>query len=152
MWKAWWLIEIQNSNTHRPSISMSFLIGKVHETVRGLYVRHTLINSRVPINVPVRFTILLWNVVLTPTHLGWYWILPRNYTNYIRLTASFNATGPFQMELFVEHYDVIKWKHFPCYWPFVRGIHRSPVNSPHKGQWRGALMFPWSVPWIKKSE
>ena len=37
--------------------------------------------------------------------------------------------------------DVIKWKHFPRYWPSVRGIHRSPVNSPHKGQWRGALMF-----------
>ena len=39
------------------------------------------------------------------------------------------------------HDDVIKWKHFPRNWPFVRGIHRSPVNSPHKGQWRGALMF-----------
>ena len=38
------------------------------------------------------------------------------------------------------HDDVIKWKHFPRYWPFVRGIHRWPVNSPHKGQWRGALM------------
>ena len=38
--------------------------------------------------------------------------------------------------------DVIKWKHFPRYWPFVRGIHRSPVNSPHEGQWHGALMFP----------
>ena len=25
--------------------------------------------------------------------------------------------------------------------PSVRGIQRSPVNSPHKGQWRGALMF-----------
>ena len=37
--------------------------------------------------------------------------------------------------------DVIKWKHFPRYWPFVWGIHRPPVNSPHKGQWRGALMF-----------
>ena len=37
--------------------------------------------------------------------------------------------------------DVIKWKHFPRYWPFMRGIHRSPVNSTHKGQWRGALMF-----------
>ena len=24
---------------------------------------------------------------------------------------------------------------------FVRGIHRSPVNFPHKGQWRRALMF-----------
>ena len=39
------------------------------------------------------------------------------------------------------HDDVIKWKHFPRYWPFVRRIHRSPVNSPHKAQWRGALMF-----------
>ena len=33
---------------------------------------------------------------------------------------------------------------FPHYWPFVRRIHRSPVNSPHKGQWRGALMFSLS--------
>ena len=41
----------------------------------------------------------------------------------------------------IFHDDVIKWKHFPRYWPFVRGIHRPPVNSPHKGQWRGALMF-----------
>ena len=40
-----------------------------------------------------------------------------------------------------QHDDAIKWKHFPRNWPFVRGIHRSPVNSPHKGQWRGALMF-----------
>ena len=39
------------------------------------------------------------------------------------------------------HDDVIKWKHFPRYWPFVRGIHRSPVYSPHKGQWRGTFMF-----------
>ena len=39
------------------------------------------------------------------------------------------------------HDDVIKWKNFPRYWPFVRVIHRSPVNSPYKGQWRGALMF-----------
>ena len=37
--------------------------------------------------------------------------------------------------------DVIKGKDFPRNWPFVRGIHRSPVNSPHKGQWCGALMF-----------
>ena len=26
------------------------------------------------------------------------------------------------------HDDVIKWKHFPRYWPFVWGIHRSPVK------------------------
>ena len=33
----------------------------------------------------------------------------------------------------VAHDDVIKWKNFPRYWPFVWGLHRSPVNSPHKG-------------------
>ena len=46
------------------------------------------------------------------------------------------------------HDDVIKWKHFSRNWPFVRGIHRSPVNSPHKGQWRGALMFTLICVWI----
>ena len=40
-----------------------------------------------------------------------------------------------------DHDDVIKWKHFPRYWSFVWGIHRSPANSPHKGLWHGALMF-----------
>ena len=49
------------------------------------------------------------------------------------------------------HHDVIKLKHFPCYWPFVRGNHRSPVDFPHKVQYRGALMFSlicaWSNGW-----
>ena len=44
------------------------------------------------------------------------------------------------------------WRHlmedFPRYWSFVRGIHRSPVNSPHKGQWRGSLMFSLICTWI----
>ena len=46
------------------------------------------------------------------------------------------------------HGDVIKWKRFPRYWTFVRGIHRSPMNSPHKGQWRGALVFSLICVWI----
>ena len=46
------------------------------------------------------------------------------------------------------HDDVIKWNHFPRYWPFVRGIHRWPVNSLHKGQWRGALMLSLICAWI----
>ena len=55
-----------------------------------------------------------------------------------------------------SHDDVIKWKHFPRYWPFVRGIHRSPVNSPHKSQWRRALMFSliyvWMNGWVNNRE
>ena len=54
------------------------------------------------------------------------------------------------------HDDVIRRNHFPRYWPFVRGIHRPPVNSPHKGQWRGALMFSlicvWINSWINNRE
>ena len=46
------------------------------------------------------------------------------------------------------HDDVIKWRHFLHYWPFVREIHLSPVNSPHKGQWRGALMLSLICVWI----
>ena len=35
------------------------------------------------------------------------------------------------------HDVVIKWKHFPRYWPFV-----------HKGQWHGSLMFSLICVWI----
>ena len=48
----------------------------------------------------------------------------------------------------IYHDDVIKWKQFPRCWPFVRRIHRSPVNSPHKGQWRRTLMFSLICHWI----
>ena len=51
------------------------------------------------------------------------------------------------------------WRHqmefFPRYWPFVRGIHRSPVNSPHKGQWRRALfslICTWINGWVNNRE
>ena len=47
----------------------------------------------------------------------------------------------------LNHDDVIKWKHFPRYWPIVRGIHRSPVNSSHKGHWRRALWFCLICDW-----
>ena len=55
-----------------------------------------------------------------------------------------------------SHDDVIKLKRFPRFWPYARGIRRSPVNSPHKGQWRGALMFSlicvWINSWINNRE
>ena len=35
---------------------------------------------------------------------------------------------------------------FPRYRPFVREIHRSPLDSPHKGQWRGVCCFLRSPP------
>ena len=51
-----------------------------------------------------------------------------------------------------EHDDVMKWKHFPRYWPLC-GEFTSPRWIPkHKGQWRLALMFPliytWKNGWV----
>ena len=54
------------------------------------------------------------------------------------------------------HTGVIKWKHFPRGWPFGLGIHQSPVNSPHEGQWPGALIFylifTWINDWVNNRE
>ena len=52
-----------------------------------------------------------------------------------------------RLEKFGNRDDVIKSKHFPRYWPFVRGIHRSPVDSPHKDHARGALLFSLICDW-----
>ena len=52
------------------------------------------------------------------------------------------------LDVSLPHDDVIKWKHFLRYWSFVRGFHRSLVNSPHKGQCRGVLMFSLIFAWI----
>ena len=67
-------------------------------------------------------------------------------------TERFSYSGmirsiPWVMTVLYDY--VIKWKHFPRYWPFVRRIHRSPVNSPNKCQWRGTLMFSLIYAWLK---
>ena len=59
-----------------------------------------------------------------------------------------NFVGSLRLSTELYHDDVIKWKNFPRHRSFMRGIHRSPVNSPHKGQWRGALMFSLICAWI----
>ena len=53
--------------------------------------------------------------------------------------------GPIITQL---HDDVIQWKHFHRYWPFLWGNLRSPLNAPHKGPWRVALMFSLICAWI----
>ena len=86
------------------------------------------------------------------------------FLNLPRHLGNMTAKTPvkFQADMIIStqsrdfHDDVIKWKHFPRYWPFVREIHRSPVNFPHKGQWRGALMFAlicvWLNGWVNNRE
>ena len=57
-------------------------------------------------------------------------------------------------DIFFQHDDIIKWKYFRRYWPFVGGIHHSSVNSPHKGQWHCAFMLSliWTKGWINNCD
>ena len=82
-----------------------------------------------------------WDVLYMPR------ILHTRHALLCFVLACFRSTTQdWRPSVFGEHDDVIKWKHFPCYWPFVRGIHRGihrsiPGEFPNKGQRRGALMF-----------
>ena len=52
------------------------------------------------------------------------------------------------------------WRHqlqtFSALFVLVQSIHRSPVNSPHKGQWPGAFMFSliytWTSGWVNNQD
>ena len=61
----------------------------------------------------------------------------------IRVTIQLFNNRPLQI-----NYDVIKWKHFPRFWPFCVGNSTVTGGSPHKGQWREALMFSLIYAWI----
>ena len=60
--------------------------------------------------------------------LCWHWDFP--------------DTGTTQLESWWRH----QMEFF--YWPFVWGINLSPVNSPNKDQWCGALIFSLICAWI----
>ena len=77
-----------------------------------------------------------------------YWIFHWFINKHAYTISRLESFCHRQCHTTMPHDDVIKWKHFPRYWPFLREIHRSPVNSPHKGQWRGSLMFSLICAWI----
>ena len=87
--------------------------------------------------------------LMAPSHyLNQCWLLINEALRAISQRAAKLPFCVMSLDTKCSHDDVIKWKHFPHYWPFVWGIHRSPVNSPHKGQWHGALMFSLICAWI----
>ena len=63
-------------------------------------------------------------------------------------TCVFLLNGGYEIyEIYLD--DVIKWKHFPRYWSFVRGIHRSPGHRwipLTKASEAELWCFVWSTP------
>ena len=54
------------------------------------------------------------------------------------------------------HDDVIKWKQFPRYWPFVRGIHRSRwiprTKASDADLWCFFFIYAWMNGWVNNGE
>ena len=67
------------------------------------------------------------------------------------LISSCNSTLPFLIMMTSSNGNI-----FRVTGPFLRGIHQSPANSPHKGQRRGALIFSlicaWLNAWVNNCE
>ena len=81
------------------------------------------------------------------------------FQSYSKLPFSTSAIiTNFSLNLY-SAWKTMTWKCFPHHWPFVRGIHWSPVDSPHKGPVmqnfeasfvvsRKDIDLPWSeMPW-----
>ena len=88
------------------------------------------------------------NIMMTFPFQYWYssgllhhaWSNPEEHQHWLHLKLSFSTV----------HYPW--WRHqmetFSALLAICAGIHRGPVNSPHKDQWRGALMFSLICVWI----
>ena len=98
-------------------------------------------NSNFVSRSPVSTYWNMWNVISLFSKDDGKW--PEiNITKALCMRSSVSHSAASTEEVPLYHEDVIKWKDFLRYWPFVRGIHRSPVNYSQKGQWCGALIFP----------
>ena len=93
-----------------------------------------------------------WNYIWNHAML---WATHHRFRYYARLIVlqNFLCTMALQYICLAGQGRVISWWcHQMETWPFVRGIHRSPMNYTHKGQWRGALMISsictWTNGWV----
>ena len=133
MWWMNWLDRIISFQSKIP--------GKIFQILRGIRKKDNCYNChRTPVITMVPYVpngsfVRTETVKWTASHATVY----RKYLKYSVMLV--------QVAERISHDDVIKWKHLPRYWPFVREIHRSPVNSPHtraSDAERGC--FLWSVP------
>ena len=91
-----------------------------------------------------------WSLYFNKTSTGHWGLLKGNTMSPWMICNPPNAnkySGLWRMHKHNDihtHDNVIKWKHFPRYWPFLR----SPMNSPHKDRWCGALIFSLICAWI----
>ena len=88
----------------------------------------------------------MWNDLHHSHHLGVDNIKENKWHFYVS-RKTFVRKGSIICDVFfhIIHDDVIKWKHFPRNWPFVRGIHRSRWIPHTKASGAELWCFIWSA-------
>ena len=117
------MIPAANSSSMRTGYGIFFIhiLTNIHATFRSLLTRNDV--CKTDIFYFIGSTVYCGNVTEITIWDGWLCML-MNYT----------------------HDDVIKWKHCPRYWPFVRGIHRSRWIPRTKASGAELWYFLWSAP------
>ena len=138
---------------YQNSASLAFVRGihrwPVNSPHKELVTRKiVLVRWKIMLKIYAVYFVVFEGVYQTFIAQNWMWhhVVLKTFGNYDKVMPSLIKNFTYDSDLpslniVHVHDDIIKWKHFPRCWPFVRGIHRLPVNSPHKGQWSGALMF-----------
>ena len=89
------------------------------------------------------YFVVLWQVQL---FMSWY---IRSFFGFTFLNIlyffKYSCTNIFHRRSLYTVYNVMKWKHFPRYWPFVRGIHRSPALTFY-------FICTWISDWVNNRE
>ena len=84
----------------------------------------------------------------------WRYHSPNENTNITHLKSLSHLSA------YMGHHGTPWWRHqmgtFSALLALCAGIHRLPVNSPHEGPWRGALMFSlicaWTNDWVNNRD
>ena len=124
-WKCWNYCLAWDSIYLLQSLHIVMMISSSFATITNFYCWQNFKKN-------VNMTLYLWKYQCTPyffSHIVW---IPLEFTPHNVIGNLLPNAVP------VFHNDVLKWKHFPRYWPFVRGIQRW---FPHRSQWRGTLTF-----------
>ena len=109
----------------------------IHRILQSALMRH---DSDVPWALTRFISLTAWLVVQKHIHTNNQEIIKvLNYWLVVPWIHWFLVDSP-------HHDDVIKWKHFPRYWPFVWGIHRSRWIPRTKASDAELWCFLWSAP------
>ena len=111
-----------DQSKHQSSASLAFVWG-IHRGPVNSPHKWPVTRKMFPFDDVIMVTILMWR----PTQGG---VTKDSFVNFTVRNISL-LQNYICLFVFPSHDDVMKWKH-SCYGPFVRGIHRSPVNSLQK--------------------